>query len=65
MGYNHCSLLTGILFPRKPLMHAVGGAMPTPGFATVSHLMIYKDQVELVQKIGKIWGYPANLGLTH
>jgi uncharacterized protein YjbI with pentapeptide repeats/uncharacterized protein (DUF697 family) len=42
------------------IMHAVGGAMPTPGFATVSHLMIYKDQVELVQKIGKIWGYPAN-----
>ncbi len=42
------------------IMHAVGGAMPTPGFATVSHLMIYKDQVELVQKIGKIWGYPAD-----
>jgi uncharacterized protein YjbI with pentapeptide repeats/uncharacterized protein (DUF697 family) len=42
------------------VMHAVGGAMPTPGFATVSHLMIYKDQVELIQKIGKIWGYPAN-----
>lgn len=42
------------------IMHAVGGAMPTPGFATVSHLMIYKDQVELIQKIGKIWGYPSN-----
>lgn len=42
------------------VMHAVGGAMPTPGFATVSHLMIYKDQVELIQKIGKIWGYPSN-----
>lgn len=42
------------------VMHAIGGAMPTPGFATVTHLMIYKDQVELIQKIGKIWGYPAN-----
>ncbi|WP_019500131.1 pentapeptide repeat-containing protein [Pseudanabaena sp. PCC 6802] len=41
------------------VMHAIGGAMPTPGFATVTHLMIYKDQVELIQKIGKIWGYPA------
>jgi uncharacterized protein YjbI with pentapeptide repeats/uncharacterized protein (DUF697 family) len=42
------------------VMHAIGGAMPTPGFATVTHLMIYKDQVELIQKIGKIWGYPAD-----
>ncbi len=40
------------------VMHAIGGAMPTPGFATVTHLMIYKDQVELIQKIGRIWGYP-------
>jgi uncharacterized protein YjbI with pentapeptide repeats/uncharacterized protein (DUF697 family)/tellurite resistance protein len=40
------------------LMHAFSGAMPIPGFAIVTHLMIYKDQVELVQKIGRIWGYP-------
>lgn len=39
------------------LMHAFSGAMPIPGFAIVTHLMIYKDQVELVQKIGRIWGY--------
>jgi uncharacterized protein YjbI with pentapeptide repeats/uncharacterized protein (DUF697 family)/tellurite resistance protein len=42
------------------VMHAVNGAMPIPGFAIVTHLMIYKDQVELVQKIGRIWGYPAD-----
>jgi uncharacterized protein YjbI with pentapeptide repeats/uncharacterized protein (DUF697 family) len=42
------------------VMHAIGGAMPTPGFATVTHLMIYKDQVELIQKIGRIWGYPPD-----
>jgi uncharacterized protein (DUF697 family) len=42
------------------LMHAFSGAMPIPGFAIVTHLMIYKDQVELVQKIGRIWGYPAD-----
>jgi uncharacterized protein YjbI with pentapeptide repeats/uncharacterized protein (DUF697 family) len=42
------------------IMHAVNGAMPIPGFAIVTHLMIYKDQVELVQKIGRIWGYPAD-----
>jgi uncharacterized protein YjbI with pentapeptide repeats/uncharacterized protein (DUF697 family) len=41
------------------LMHAMSGAMPIPGFAIVTHLMIYKDQVELVQKIARIWGYPA------
>jgi uncharacterized protein YjbI with pentapeptide repeats/uncharacterized protein (DUF697 family) len=40
------------------LMHAFSGAMPIPGFAIVTHLMIYKDQVELVQKIRRIWGYP-------
>jgi uncharacterized protein YjbI with pentapeptide repeats/uncharacterized protein (DUF697 family) len=39
------------------LMHAFSGAMPIPGFAIVTHLMIYKDQVELVQKIRRIWGY--------
>jgi uncharacterized protein YjbI with pentapeptide repeats/uncharacterized protein (DUF697 family) len=42
------------------VMHAINGAMPIPGFAIVTHLMIYKDQVELVQKIGRIWGYPAD-----
>jgi uncharacterized protein YjbI with pentapeptide repeats/uncharacterized protein (DUF697 family) len=42
------------------LMHAFSGAMPIPGFAIVTHLMIYKDQVELVQKIGRIWGYPED-----
>lgn len=42
------------------VMHAVSGAMPIPGFSIVTHLMIYKDQVELVQKIGRIWGYPAD-----
>ncbi|NJM45496.1 MAG: hypothetical protein HC860_04425 [Alkalinema sp. RU_4_3] len=42
------------------LMHAFSGAMPIPGFAIVTHLMIYKDQVELVQKIGRIWGYPGD-----
>ncbi len=42
------------------VMHAIGGAMPTPGFATVTHLMIYKDQMELIQKIGRIWGYPPD-----
>jgi uncharacterized protein YjbI with pentapeptide repeats/uncharacterized protein (DUF697 family) len=42
------------------LMHAFSGAMPIPGFAIVTHLMIYKDQVELVQKIGRIWGYPQD-----
>ncbi len=41
------------------LMHAMSGAMPIPGFAIVTHLMIYKDQVELVQKISRIWGYSA------
>jgi uncharacterized protein (DUF697 family) len=41
-------------------MHAFSGAMPIPGFAIVTHLMIYKDQVELVQKIGRIWGYPGD-----
>lgn len=41
------------------LMHAMSGAMPIPGFAIVTHLMIYKDQVELVQKIARIWGYSA------
>jgi uncharacterized protein (DUF697 family) len=41
-------------------MHAFSGAMPIPGFAIVTHLMIYKDQVELVQKIGRIWGYPED-----
>jgi uncharacterized protein YjbI with pentapeptide repeats/uncharacterized protein (DUF697 family) len=40
------------------VMHAFSGAMPIPGFAIVTHLMIYKDQVELVQKIARIWGYP-------
>jgi uncharacterized protein (DUF697 family)/tellurite resistance protein len=42
------------------LMHAMSGAMPIPGFAIVTHLMIYKDQVELVQKIARIWGYSAD-----
>jgi uncharacterized protein YjbI with pentapeptide repeats/uncharacterized protein (DUF697 family) len=42
------------------LMHAFSGAMPIPGFALVTHLMIYKDQVELVQKIARIWGYPPD-----
>jgi uncharacterized protein YjbI with pentapeptide repeats/uncharacterized protein (DUF697 family) len=42
------------------LMHAFSGAMPIPGFAIVTHLMIYKDQMELVQKIGRIWGYPQD-----
>jgi uncharacterized protein YjbI with pentapeptide repeats/uncharacterized protein (DUF697 family) len=42
------------------LMHAFSGAMPIPGFAIVTHLMIYKDQIELVQKIARIWGYPQD-----
>lgn len=42
------------------LMHAMSGAMPIPGFAIVTHLMIYKDQVELMQKIARIWGYSSD-----
>ncbi|MEB3292365.1 MAG: pentapeptide repeat-containing protein [Synechococcales bacterium] len=46
------------------LMHAFSGAMPIPGFAIVTHLMIYKDQIELVQKIARIWGYPQDYHST-